>query len=60
VHFSNDNDHEQAAAALISQYGVKARQHVVDQILAAIRMSDLEAAKRWDEIGQAVDRNLAA
>lgn len=60
VHFSNDNDLEQTAAALVQRYGVKARQHVVDQILAAIRMSDLGAAKRWDEVGQVVDRNLAA
>lgn len=60
VRFSNDNDLEQTAAALIQRYGAKARQHVVDQILAAIRMSDLEAAKRWEEVGQAVDRRLAA
>jgi hypothetical protein len=44
--FSNDNDLERTAAALITRYFAKSRQHVVDQILAAIRMSDLEAAKR--------------
>jgi hypothetical protein len=58
--FSNDNDLEQTAAALISRHGAGVRQHIVDQILAAIRMSDLEAAKRWDEVGKAVGRKLAA
>ena len=57
---SNDNDLEQTAAALVARYGAKARQHVVDQILAAIRLGDLAAAKRWDKVGQAVDRRLAA
>jgi hypothetical protein len=60
VYFLNDNDLEQTAAALIQRHGAKARQHVVDQIIAAIRAHDLATAKRWDEIGKAVDRRLAA
>lgn len=60
VRFSNDNDIEQTAAALVARHGARARQQVVDQIIAAIRAHDLAAAKRWDEIGQAVDRRLAA
>lgn len=60
VRFSNDNNIEQTAAALVARHGPRARQQVVDQIIAAIRAHDLAAAKRWDEIGEAVDRNLAA
>jgi hypothetical protein len=60
VHFSNDNDIERAADALIARHGIRARQQVVDQIIVAIRAHDLAAAKRWDEIGEAVDRKLAA
>jgi hypothetical protein len=60
VSFSNDNDIEQTAAALVARHGLRARQQVVDQIIAAIRAHDIAAAKRWDEIGEAVDRKLAA
>ncbi|MBW6531502.1 hypothetical protein KZ820_12225 [Sphingomonas sp. RRHST34] len=60
VHSSNDNDIEQTAAALGARHGSRARQQVVDQIIAAIRAHDLATAKRWDEIGEAVDRRLAA
>ncbi|WP_277980998.1 hypothetical protein [Sphingomonas phyllosphaerae] len=60
VGFSNDNDIEQTAAALVARHGSRARQQVVDQIIAAIRAHDIAAAKRWDEIGEAVDRTLAA
>lgn len=60
VRLSNDNDIEQTAAALVARCGARARQQVVDQIIAAIRAHDLVAAKRWDEIGEAVDRRLAA
>lgn len=43
---------------LIERYGAKARQKVVDEIVAAVRNHDIDAAKHWDEIGQAVDARL--
>ena len=43
---------------LIERYGAKARQRVVDEIVAAVRNHDIDAAKWWDEIGRAVDERL--
>lgn len=58
--FSNDNDVQQTARALVARHGVGARQLIVDRIIDAIRSHDLISAKRWDAVGQLVDRQLAA
>lgn len=46
------------ADSLIEQYGARARQRVVDEIVLAVRDHDIETAKLWDEIGQLVDARL--
>lgn len=46
------------ATGLVNRLGIKARQHVVDAILKAIRENDISEAKRWDDVGRAVDRVL--
>lgn len=60
VSHSNDNETDRTAAALIKRHGERVRQRIVDQMIVAIRAHDLALAKRWDEVGQAVDRKLAA
>ena len=47
---------EHAARDLVSMHGRRARQVVVDEIVQAIRDSDMESAKAWDRVGQAVDK----
>jgi hypothetical protein len=47
------------ALSLVSRLGIKARQHVVDAILKAIRDNDISEAKRWDDVGRAVDLLLS-
>lgn len=47
---------EHAARDLVSMHGRRARQVVVDEIVTAIRDSDMEKAKAWDRVGQVVDK----
>lgn len=51
-------DQIHTAIDLVSIHGRRARQIVVDEILAAVRNHDIVAAKEWDEIGRAVDERL--
>jgi hypothetical protein len=51
--------HNQAAEALVSALGIRARQAVVDEIVIAIRAHDLTRAKQWDQVGRLVDEKLA-
>lgn len=39
-------------------HGDRVRQMIVDEIVRAIRDHDMTAAKRWDEVGEEVDRKL--
>ena len=57
---TNDNTARAKAATLVDENGHKAQQIVVDEIVRAIKASDIKAAKRWDVIGREVDRLLAA
>lgn len=52
-------DPDAAAERLIAQHGRRARQIIADEIVAAVRAGDLARAKRWDHIGDEVDRQLA-
>ncbi|RYF21152.1 MAG: hypothetical protein EOO77_06610 [Oxalobacteraceae bacterium] len=56
----HDSDFAVSADRLIRQHGNGARQTVIDEIVRAIRAHDMDAAKRWDQIGQEIDRKLAA
>ena len=51
---------ESTASSMIDEHGPKASQRVVDQIVAAIRDGDMVRAKRWEMVGQAIDRQLTA
>ena len=48
-----------AADYLMRLHGDRVRQVIVDEIVRSIRTHDMNAAKRWDEIGEEVDRRLA-
>lgn len=48
------------ADVLVELHGAKARQKVVDEIVTAIKNHDLDTARLWDQVGQAVDARLAA
>lgn len=58
--FSDNSDSTASADRLIHLHGDRVRQAVVDEMVRAIRAHDITAAKRWDQIGQEVDRKLAA
>lgn len=51
-------DQIHTAIDLVSIHGRRARQIVVDEILAAIRNHDMVTAKEWNDIGRAVDERL--
>lgn len=52
----DDNDLERVAAEVLAKYGARAGQHIVDQIILAVRAHDLREAHRWDKIGVIVER----
>lgn len=56
----DDSDLTASADRLIRVHGDRVRQKVVDEIVQAIRAYDLVTAKRWDELGEVVDQQLAA
>ncbi len=51
---------ELAARDLVSMHGRRARQVVVDEIVRAIRDSDMDTAKAWDRVGTEVDKLIAS
>jgi hypothetical protein len=53
-------NHNLEAELLLEKHGSKARQVVVDKIVSAVKQHDLDAAKRWEAVGQRVDELLAA
>lgn len=53
-------DDRESAEALVVAHGCRARQLVVDRMVAALRRHDLDAAKRWDRVGVIVDQRLGA
>lgn len=54
----SNSDIAAAADRIIRLHGDHARQKIVDEIVQAIRAHDIVAAKRWDQLGQAVDQRL--
>lgn len=52
----DEKDIADTAAVVIEQHGARAGQFVVDKIVAALRAGDDDQARRWNIIGQAVER----
>jgi hypothetical protein len=50
-----DDEIRDAARQLRFLHGARARQKAVDEVVRAVRDHNLDAAKRWDEIGRALD-----
>ena len=49
---------DDTATALVTSHGSRARQKVVDQIIACVREHDMHCAKAWEKVGRKVDEAL--
>jgi hypothetical protein len=55
---TRDDIHD-AAREMRFLHGEKARQKVIDEIVRSVRDQDIDAAKRWNEVGKALDDMIA-
>lgn len=51
-----DLDAVSVATHTLHVHGERAGQYVVDRMIAAIRAHDMDHARFWDAVGQAVDK----